>query len=314
MRKRAFIRTIYPEEREQGATYRTIDFTSRYTNKYYNIYFGMFDFESDSISRIANLYMKRKLWSDGKFAIWNQKHTDLVGAAQYAASQYDMYDYPAIITLINKHKLPKEVIPEGELIVNKDVVVCFAQANMKPIKTIVQDYADQLSDIDNVMNTNLQLQKLPFIIQCDDEKQARRMRNVLLQILNNDIAVEIPAGDKNSLLVTPTGAPFIVDKLYEYRTNVENELKTYLGLDNSGGYEKKERMITDEVNSQRATITDSSYNFHQMMDMFVLDAKEYLGVEIKVKWNKEEEKNEDTNTRGDQLYVDGSSSHNESGS
>lgn len=309
MRKRAFLNTIYPEHEEEGATYRAIDFSSRYVNKYYNIYFGMIDFESDSISRIMNLYMKRKLWSDGTFAVWKQKHTDLLGAAQYATKDYDMYDYPAIINLVNKHNLPDEVVPSKELIVNKDCCIAYAQANMKSIKQIVQDYADQLSDIDNVMNTNLQLQKLPFVIQCDDEKQARRMRNVILQILNNDIAVEIPSGDKNSLLITPTAAPFVVDKLYEYRTNVENELKTYLGLDNSGGYEKKERMIMDEVNSQRATISDSSYNFHQMLDMFTKDVEEYLGVHINIKWNKEEQEeqiemkeedqDENTNTRAD---------------
>lgn len=213
------------------------------------------------------------------------RNTNLLGAAQYAVSQYDMYDFPAVVTLVNKHKLPSELIPSGNLVVNKDVVVGFFQANQKSIYQVVRDYAEQLSDIDNVMNTNLQLQKLPFIITCEDDKQANRMKNTLMRILNNEVAVEIPAGDKNSLQITATQSPYVIDKLYQYRVNLENELKTYLGLDNNGGYEKKERMLTDEINSQRATITDSCYNFHQCMQMFTDEIRDYLGIEVTVDWS-----------------------------
>lgn len=213
------------------------------------------------------------------------RNTDLLGAAQYTTSQYDMYDFPATVTLVNKHKLPAEIIPQGEQVVNRDVVVGFFQANQKSVYQIVRDYAEQLSDIDNVINTNLQLQKLPFIICCEDDKQAQRMKNTIMHILNNDVAIEIPAGDKNSLQVTPTAAPYIIDKLYQFRTNLENELKTYLGLDNNGGYEKRERMLTDEINSQRATVTDSCYNFHQCMEIFTDEIKKYLGIAVTVDWS-----------------------------
>lgn len=169
--------------------------------------------------------------------------------------------------------------------VDEDVVLGYFQANHKGIYSIVRDYAAQLSDIDNVMNTNLQLQKAPFIILCDDDKQAKRMKSTISKILNNDIAVEIPSGDKNSLVINPLEAPLIIDKLYEYRTNVENEIKCFLGLDNSGGYEKKERMITDEVNSQRATIADSRFNFTQCLDAFCADVKKVLGIDISYEWN-----------------------------
>lgn len=303
-RLREFKRTIYPDEDENGTVYRMIDFTSRYTNKYYNIFMGMVTFKGDAITPESENYLKRKFWKTGTVAAWKLQHTDLLGFAEYSIQEYNMWDYPAVVNLINRRKLPNEIIPSKPMVVNKDAVIGYFQANQKPVYNIVRDYAVQLSDIDNVMNTNLQLQKLPFIILCDDEKQAARMKRVLLQILNNDVAVEIPAGDKNSLMITPTASPFIIDKLYEYRTNIENELKTYLGLDNSGGYEKKERMVVDEVNSQRSTITDSSNNFDQCLDNFCKQIKQYLGLELSYEWNHRGD-NDDINQTSVQLHVDG---------
>ncbi len=196
-----------------------------------------------------------------------------------------MWDFPSRVTLINKRNISTRIIPNKVMSVDKDVVIGYFQANHKGISAIVRDYAEQLSDIDNVMNTNLQLQKAPFIILCDDDKQAKRMKNVISKILNNSVSVELPSGDKNSLVITPLNAPLIIDQLYNYRTNVENEIKSYLGLDNNGGFEKKERMITDEVNSQRATIADSRFNFTQCLDAFCGDVKKVLGIEISYEWN-----------------------------
>jgi len=60
MRKEQFVRTIFPDEEQEATVYRAIDFTTRYINRYYNIFFGMLDFKSDAISPQLNLYLKRK--------------------------------------------------------------------------------------------------------------------------------------------------------------------------------------------------------------------------------------------------------------
>lgn len=61
MRKEQFIRTIYPNEEEEATVYRAIDFTSRYVNRYYNIFFGMLDFKGEAVTPQLNLYLKRRM-------------------------------------------------------------------------------------------------------------------------------------------------------------------------------------------------------------------------------------------------------------
>lgn len=62
MNKTQFTKSIYPAEEHEAATYRVIDFTSRYMNKYYNIFLGLIDWKvSDEILTPKGVnYLMRK--------------------------------------------------------------------------------------------------------------------------------------------------------------------------------------------------------------------------------------------------------------
>ena len=52
--------------------------------------------------------------------------------------------------------------------------------------------------------------------------------------------------------VLPTNPPFIADKLNDYKKEIWNEALTFLGINNLN--EKKERLITEETNSNNELI------------------------------------------------------------
>lgn len=90
MNKSQFIKEIYPAEEEKAATYRAIDFTTRYINKYYNIFQGLINWKSEALTPKSINYLMRRFWSDGTVAAWRIQNTDILGFAPYCAQAYDM--------------------------------------------------------------------------------------------------------------------------------------------------------------------------------------------------------------------------------
>ena len=102
---------------------------------------------------------------------------------------------------------------------------------------------------------NITVNKLPYIVSVDDN-QRLTMENLINQLDENKPAVfgtkELASTIKDSLKVLPTNPPFIADKLNEYKKEIWNEALTFLGINNLN--EKKERLITDETNSNNELI------------------------------------------------------------
>ena len=71
--------------------------------------------------------------------------------------------------------------------------------------------------------------------------------------------------------------------------SLENEVLTYLGVNNLGTSEKKEHLITAEVNSNNELISQSGENFLSMMEDFCERIKKVLDIDISVKIKAKDE-------------------------
>lgn len=120
---------------------------------------------------------------------------------------------------------------------------------------MVDYYVDRLVQIEMVTNTNLQLHKIPFIVETTNENK-KQIEDIINKILNNEVAVFTGVNDINSIQAVVTNTPFIMDKLRSMYVSYENELLTYLGIDNSGSGEKKAQLLVDEVNSNNDVINE----------------------------------------------------------
>lgn len=123
----------------------------------------------------------------------------------------------------------------------------------------VEVSAERLANIERTIDVNVNAQKTPVLISCD-ETQRMTLMNVYKSYEGN---MPVIFGDKNinpnSLKSLTTGAPYVSDRLYELKTQTWNEILTYLGVSNVNVI-KKERLISDEVKRNQGGIIASRYS------------------------------------------------------
>lgn len=123
-----------------------------------------------------------------------------------------------------------------------------------PTEPTMALFAYRLYVADRICDININAQKTPVLILVD-ENQRLMMENLYQQYDGNKPFI---FGDKNQL--TPdvihaikTDAPFVADKIMQYKKEIWNEALTFLGINNIM-VDKKERLITDEANSNNELI------------------------------------------------------------
>lgn len=106
-------------------------------------------------------------------------------------------------------------------------------------------YAKLIWDLDMTVRVNAKAQKTPIILVCD-EVERLSVLNMYKEYDGNSPVIRGRKGINNSMEVLQTGAPYVADKIYALKTQYWNEALTLLGISNVT-YQKKERMLSDEV-------------------------------------------------------------------
>jgi hypothetical protein len=124
----------------------------------------------------------------------------------------------------------------------------------RPTDNSVVLFATRLTEAERTIDTNIKAQKTPVLVRCDD-KDRLTMKNLYSQYEGNEPFI---LGSKSlnleALKVVKTDAPFVADKLQNYKHEIWNEALTFFGVNNANS-DKRERLITDEVNANNEVIS-----------------------------------------------------------
>lgn len=254
-----------------------------YKNKYYNIWMSRFAWNGldEDLSEQEENYIMRRFWSEGKVALRNIANTGMLAMCPFTERTFNYLDFPDTITLVNKRGVSEQIIPTGAQIVNKDVAIVYCLPNHKPIEYVVNFYVDRIAQAEVLINNNLKLQNMPFVIGVTEDNK-EEFEDIITRILNNELIVFTSVGDLNKLQTLTTNSPYIVDKLKAYEVSLENELLTILGIQNSGSQAKKAQMLVDEVNANNDVISDFGMAIKDEITKWLERANAVLGRELSI--------------------------------
>lgn len=156
-----------------------------------------------------------------------------------------------------------------------------------PTSQTLSLFAYRLYETERTIDVNLIAQKTPVLIE-GDTKTILTLKNVYMQYSGNTPFI---FGNKqfdisNKLNVLKTDAPYLVDKLELHKHEIWNEALTYLGIDNANT-DKKERLITDEVESNNDLISYYLNCFYKTRKQACDLINERYGLNIEIELNKE---------------------------
>ena len=257
-----------------------------YINKYYNLWLSKFEWDGldEENSSQQKDYIMRKFWSQGSVACRPIENTDLLAFCPWAAVTYNLYDYPETISLVNTRGVSERIIPSTTQVVNKDAVIGWAQPNKKPIYMVVKPYIDRMVSVDMVINTNLQLQKMPFLIGVN-ETDEDKLKDVVKRILNNEVVIFASLEELQRIQTLATQTPYIIDKLQAYQQSLERELMTYLGIDNLGSAATlaQSHINSDQTNAANDEINAYGGSIKEEIETFVNLINKAFGRNISIK-------------------------------
>jgi hypothetical protein len=162
-------------------------------------------------------------------------------------------------------------------------------------------FAKRIDDVEMTQDVNLFQQCIPKIVLADEDSKltAKTLIDKIKEFKfvvfgKKSLVTNVSTSD-----VLDTSSPFLLDKLQQHKTELKNELLTFLGINNNNNI-KKERMIVDEVNANNDYI---SINLDLMFDLRKKACDEIntkFGTQLKVEKRKVEEVGEvHNNNTGD---------------
>ena len=217
-----------------------IDHTQEILNRFMNLALNRFTWENLPAG-LTSRKMEEFLIRHGKVMIYNDEQYGVLGLPACGTGEINVYGEPTDWNVFGGNGFNR--IIDGE----KGVIIRNNALGTNDINDL-ETFAYRLNEIELTMDLNLNAQKTPFVILCD-EKDRLTFRNILFQIRKFKYAI---FGAKRltpqSIDVLNTKADYLIDKLQNQKRELMNELLTFLGINNHN-VQKNERLLVDEVNA-----------------------------------------------------------------
>ncbi|MCI9128675.1 MAG: hypothetical protein HFG28_16255 [Eubacterium sp.] len=251
-----------------------------YYNRLKNLALSMFKWNNVP-DTMDTRFLEKTLFEQGISAIFEREEKgmkiDVINTRCTAGNQVNLYDIPTQYNCIANNGFNKTIDTE------KIVLVRNNQLEL-PTSCIIHSFALRLATVERIIDINLNAQKTPILIKCSEKE-----RMSYLTLYNKyDGNSPFVFGSKNlnidDFSVLKTDAPYLIDKLTEYKKNLWSEALTFLGINNVDE-EKKERLITDEVNANNQLIAFSVRTMLMKRQEACTEANKKFGLNLSVEFD-----------------------------
>lgn len=234
----------YPDTKEQGNIFSNV--ISLYT--YYSMYFNYFKKILYSLWSYKGLpeYIEKRNAEEpliifGSSVAFKNKD-NLMDIMGYTATKYDRYYNPIIL----ETKSPYDEDFNSQTLTDKDFIIVNNNTVRQPSSVYLYFLATRLANIEKQIDTNIKAIKNPRMWQVP-EGQEQTIQQIVNDVNSDDVDILVSDKLQDIIKLNQAQSNYYADKLEELKFNVINDVLTMLGISNIGAVEKKERLISIEV-------------------------------------------------------------------
>jgi hypothetical protein len=226
-------------------------------------------------------YLELNLYTEGKCVFFKDDVLGFLALKMGADSNFDVYHVPINRFAIGDNGYQKKVT-------ESDSVVIYNNMIRKPTDIDMEFYARMIWDLDRTITVNAKAQKTPIILLCD-ESERMTFINLYKEYDGNAPLIKGTKGlNLDSFKVLKSDAPYVGDRIYELKTRYWNEALTALGISNVS-FQKKERMVSDEVNRSQGGAVMSRNSGLMMRKQACDKINAMFGLDIDVRFRETDE-------------------------
>lgn len=228
-----------------------------------------------------------------EWALFNFGYCSIVETERYGVipQMCSIYGYN-VFYRPSRALISNPLLPNIDAEIDTEAALIQLMPDYRGIGDIVQFYADMLALTAESAGINLINSKLSYIFLVDDKSSAETAKKMYDQVASGNPATFVGKGSINEnswkLLTQNVGQNYIADKNLADLQKWHNMYLTTIGIPNANT-DKKERMITDEVNM-------NNYNTKSLVNVWLLEisrglsvANRLFGTNLAVKYNYAEE-------------------------
>lgn len=195
------------------------------------------------------------LWTDNRVMIWKNKILGWI-VTRCVETAFDVNGFAVRWKPI--YDMKNSDLPEPvEMGIDDECVVIYDIPNRKFSSNICCKWINEIADINETIRSQVFNQKTPLIAVAKNPKEKEKVKRAIVEIANNVRALFLDDDTSigSNMKALSIDAPFNVSDLQAYLKCKESEMLEYLGIDSLSGFEKKERLISDEQESNNQILS-----------------------------------------------------------
>ena len=239
-------------------------------------------------------YLERCLYEFGKASLLKTKEYGFINAKAVSNGDLNIYMLPSKIKCFSTDNLSEDRInyngfKEEDDDEYKYAILVKNNPYMIPTEPSLRLFAYRLYEAERTADVNIKSQKTPTLL-IGDESLKLALKNLYEKYAGNEPVIYADKKQLQPDLIRSikTEAPYIADKIMEYKKEIWNEALTFLGINNIN-VEKRERLVSEEAGANnemvnlnlQARLSVRKEACRQFNELFGLEGENAIDVKVR---------------------------------
>lgn len=200
-------------------------------------------------------YLEMCLYYKGQAALLKDENYGFINTQAADSGYINIYGLPTLLNCwsYSYNSQRNLYVPDSDDTEQDSCILVMNTFERVPTAATVELFAKRLADTQRVIDINLAAQKTPILV-LTDKNQEFTLRNMYAQYDGNTPVIYANKDQLNpdAIRTIETEAPYVIDKLLQYKREIWNEFLSFVGVSNLS--EKKERLVTAETDSNNELV------------------------------------------------------------